>query len=376
MTKAPLLVIAAGGTGGHMFPAQALAETLLRNAAGRCGSRPTTRGARYAGGFPRRASKIDPRRPPPRFARGGAAAKLAMPRSGSAGGILSAIFGAMLTNRPAVGRGLRRLPDDPRALGGLRSSHACRRMIHEQNGVLGRVNHAFARRVERGRLRGLAHRVCPAGVDRVHHAGNPVRKAVLEARKRPPTSCPLATARIRLVVIGGSQGARILSDVVPQADFGTSARATILLRGSASRTRRASEDEERVTRLLPQGRGHRRPRSNRSSTTSPRRFTEAQLVISRAGRLLCRRPLGHRAALDPHPLRRRHRRPPDGQRTCNLVEAGAAILIPEKRSLRPKRSQRRNHLEFSTDPEAAELLAGNALTAGIGRTPANASRIW
>ncbi len=47
----PLLVIAAGGTGGHMFPAQALAETMLAR-----GWRVTLatdpRGARYAGGFP------------------------------------------------------------------------------------------------------------------------------------------------------------------------------------------------------------------------------------------------------------------------------------------------------------------------------------
>ncbi|MCE8469882.1 glycosyltransferase, partial [Rhodovulum sulfidophilum] len=49
--SAPLLVIAAGGTGGHMFPAQALAETMLARG-WRVKLSTDARGARYAGGFP------------------------------------------------------------------------------------------------------------------------------------------------------------------------------------------------------------------------------------------------------------------------------------------------------------------------------------
>ena len=49
--RTPLLVIAAGGTGGHMFPAQALAEEMLARG-WRVKLSTDTRGARYAGGFP------------------------------------------------------------------------------------------------------------------------------------------------------------------------------------------------------------------------------------------------------------------------------------------------------------------------------------
>ena len=85
--SAPLLVIAAGGTGGHMFPAQALAQEMLRR--GWAVTLSTdARGARYAGGFP---AEVERRRTAAAtFARGGAAAKLLAPFR-IAGGILAAI---------------------------------------------------------------------------------------------------------------------------------------------------------------------------------------------------------------------------------------------------------------------------------------------
>ena len=52
MAKAPLIVIAAGGTGGHMFPAQALSEALLQDG-WRVKLSTDERGARYTSGFPK-----------------------------------------------------------------------------------------------------------------------------------------------------------------------------------------------------------------------------------------------------------------------------------------------------------------------------------
>ena len=87
------------------------------------------------------------------------------------------------------------------------------RMIHEQNGVLGKVNEVFAKRVDAVAC-GTWPTTLPAGVKGIH-TGNPVRAAVLAregAGYIPPGDYPMS-----LVVIGGSQGARILSDVVPAA---------------------------------------------------------------------------------------------------------------------------------------------------------------
>ena len=76
MPREPLLVIAAGGTGGHMFPAQALAEQMVRRG-WRVKLSTDARGARYAGGFPHvvRVEQVASAT----FARGGIAAKLATP---------------------------------------------------------------------------------------------------------------------------------------------------------------------------------------------------------------------------------------------------------------------------------------------------------
>ncbi len=56
--SAPLVVIAAGGTGGHMFPAQALAEEMLRRG-WRVQLATDRRGLRYAGGFPEAVERIE-----------------------------------------------------------------------------------------------------------------------------------------------------------------------------------------------------------------------------------------------------------------------------------------------------------------------------
>ena len=71
-----LLLIAAGGTGGHMFPAQALAEAMLARG-WRVKLSTDARGARYAGGFPE-AVKVE-RVASATFARGGVVAKLLVP---------------------------------------------------------------------------------------------------------------------------------------------------------------------------------------------------------------------------------------------------------------------------------------------------------
>ena len=92
-----LLVIAAGGTGGHMFPAQALAEAMLEK-----GWRVTlstdARGARYAGGFPETVTIRHTASAT--FARGGILAKLIAPLR-ILGGVTATAF-AFIKDRPTV----------------------------------------------------------------------------------------------------------------------------------------------------------------------------------------------------------------------------------------------------------------------------------
>src|SRR5690606_23609864 len=107
-----------------------------------------------------------------------------------AGGIFAAVR-QMMRDRPAVVVGFGGYPTIP----ALSAAWILRRprMIHEQNGVLGRVNQVFARRVHRVAC-GTWPTALPAGLDAVH-TGNPVRAAVAEragAPYIPPGDYPMS----------------------------------------------------------------------------------------------------------------------------------------------------------------------------------------
>ena len=198
---APLLVIAAGGTGGHMFPAQALAEEMVKRG-WRVKLSTDARGARYAGGFPNEVEVTQVASAT--FARGGIAAKLLVPFRIIAG--IGAAKWRMLADRPSAVVGFGGYP----AIPAMAAAWALRvpRMIHEQNGVLGRVNQVFARRVDKVAC-GTWPTALPKGLDGIH-TGNPVRSAILYragAGYIPPGDYPMA-----ILVTGGSQAARLLSD--------------------------------------------------------------------------------------------------------------------------------------------------------------------
>ena len=89
-------------------------------------------------------------------------------------------------------------------------------MLHEQNAVLGRANRLLAPRVRRIAT-GFPLTAGLRPVDRpTVHTGNPVRPAVLavgQAKYKPPQR----GGTIELLILGGSQGARIMSEVMPPA---------------------------------------------------------------------------------------------------------------------------------------------------------------
>lgn len=261
------ILLAAGGTGGHMFPAQALAETLL-DRGWKVALSTDARGARFTQGFPAAVTVETVAAASP--GRGSIAARALAPlRIGA--GIAVAVL-RMVLNPPAVVVGFGGYPSVPALVAAWLLRRP--RLIHEQNAVPGRVNRAMARRVDRVAC-GLALAGPMPGATLVD-TGNPVR-AEVRARAGspyiPPGDYPLS-----LLVIGGSQGARLFSDVVPGAvaRLPESLRARLRVahqaRGEdAGRAAAAYEAAGIPAEVTP------------FFTDIARRLSEAQLVVSRAG---------------------------------------------------------------------------------------------
>ncbi|MGG5810388.1 undecaprenyldiphospho-muramoylpentapeptide beta-N-acetylglucosaminyltransferase [Falsiroseomonas sp. CW058] len=206
------IVIAAGGTGGHLFPAEALAAELA------------ARGERIALMTDARSSAYES----PAF---GGAERFVLKGSGLAGrGARAAARGALaLAAGTMEARGiLKRLdaaavvgfggyPSVPPLLAARTLGRARRPVtaLHEQNAVLGRANRMLAPGADLLALSVQDTTKVPASA-RVEVVGNPVRPA-LAALAGQPYSPPAEDGVIRLLVLGGSLGARVLADVVPAA---------------------------------------------------------------------------------------------------------------------------------------------------------------
>ncbi|MCI5042318.1 MAG: undecaprenyldiphospho-muramoylpentapeptide beta-N-acetylglucosaminyltransferase [Donghicola eburneus] len=308
----PLLLIAAGGTGGHMFPAQALAEAMLAKG-WRVKLSTDARGARYTGAFPD-AVKIEEVKSAT-FARGGALAKLLVPFK-IIGGIMSARSG-MSKEKPAVVVGFGGYPSIPAISAATWMSLP--RMIHEQNGVLGRVNRVFAAKVNKVAC-GTWPTDLPEGVEGIY-TGNPVRSAVLDKAAAPYVTPEDA---LNLLVIGGSQGARILSDVVPAAIAALPAD----LRGGITVSHQARGEDETRVKAFYQEAGIAADVQPFFSDV-PERMERAQLVISRSGASSVAdvTVIGRPAILVPFAAAT------GDHQTANargVVEAGGAVALSEK----------------------------------------------
>lgn len=198
-------LLAAGGTGGHMIPAHALAEELMRR--GHSVALVTDRrGARVPGLFGGVSVQVLPAGRIAGIRSWPAAARAIWRGRAEARGLIRQ-FG------PNVVVGFGGYPALPTLLAAL--SLGVPTALHEQNAVLGRVNRLLARFVAvvataYKRVDKLPRSVVPVLV------GNPVREAVLALRDQPYP--PLTDEGVfRLLVTGGSQGAAILSRVVPEA---------------------------------------------------------------------------------------------------------------------------------------------------------------
>lgn len=342
---APLLLIAAGGTGGHMFPAQALAEAMLAKG-WRVRLSTDARGARFAGGFPTGVEITEVSSAT--FARGGILARLLVPFR-ILGGVIAATY-RLWRDRPAVVVGFGGYPTIP----ALSAAVILRlpRMIHEQNGVLGRVNQLFASRVNKVAC-GTWPTALPDGVTG-EPTGNPVRATVLDragAGYIPPGDYPMS-----VVVIGGSQGARVLSDLVPAAIAALDPELRDRLR-VAHQAR-----EEDVPRVVAAYAAAAIPAEVEPFFADiPRRLSEAQLVISRSGASSVAdiSIIGRPAILIPFAAAT------GDHQTANakgLAESGAAVVLAENGLDVAQLS--REIAGILGAPERAELMARSALAQG------------
>jgi len=206
MSKRPIL-LAAGGTGGHLFPAQALAHAL--RARGLEVELVTDeRALRYGGEFPARATHTIAAATP----RGGSVPDKARAIATLGVGTLQA-FLLLMRMRPLAVVGFGGYPSVPP----LFSASLLRipTVLHEANAVMGRANSFLAGRVDMIAAGFPLAGVAGALADKIVVTGNPLRPAALAAAAQPYPD--FADGKLRLLVTGGSQGARVMADIVPPA---------------------------------------------------------------------------------------------------------------------------------------------------------------
>jgi len=206
---APLILLAAGGTGGHLFPAEALGVELMKRGL-RVRLVTDSRAVRYSGLFSKDmidvvASETVRGRSPLQLARTGLTLAL---------GTAMALR-LMRKLRPAAVVGFGGYPTVPPLLAA-RLSHIPN-IIHDANAVLGRANRLLSRHASAvaTSLPGVLDRD-PALAGKTTTVGTPMRPAILAAASMPYVP-PDPIGPFRLLVVGGSQGARVMSDIVPGA---------------------------------------------------------------------------------------------------------------------------------------------------------------
>jgi UDP-N-acetylglucosamine--N-acetylmuramyl-(pentapeptide) pyrophosphoryl-undecaprenol N-acetylglucosamine transferase len=307
------IALTAGGTGGHVFPALALAEELCDR-----GHAVVFITDSRGGGFGDSAGvavhKIS-------------AGRLGPGVVGKARGVAELALGYFQAR--AILR--RVVPNAVIGFGSYASvptMYAAARMglptlIHEQNAVLGRANRSIARRV--GRIATAFERVShlpSGGAQKVVRTGNPVRPAIVALGVQPYPDP--ATGCLRILVLGGSQGATVFSRIVPAAvgDLPPDLRGRLIIaqqcRAADLETARAAYAKLSVqVELAP------------FFADVPERLAQTHLMISRSGASTVAEltAAGRPAILVPFP------HATDDHQTANaraLADAGAGWLVPDR----------------------------------------------
>ena len=356
MSDKPLVILAAGGTGGHVFPAEALAAELQTRGY-RLALFTDKRGGNYSGVLGDLETK--------KLSAGGVAGR------GIFGKIMSALslgIGTLQAKRllgkmgPSVVVGFGGYASVPTMIAASLGGYAS--MIHEQNAVLGRANRLLAPKVKR---------ICTS-FDHVDHIGEvdenkiiftgmPVRSNIIEVRTTPYNELT-KDGPIEVLILGGSQGAQVFSDILPE----TFAKLPPKMRERLHITQQCRPEVLDETREA-----YKRNSLNVTLESFfddvPERLAKAHLLIARSGASTVAeattvgRPsilVPYPYAIDDHQSRNAHA----------IDEAGAGWLMPQEAFTADILSDRLEAL-FS-EPKTLNTTAAASLNAG---RPDAASRL-
>ncbi len=349
---APLILLAAGGTGGHLFPAEALGVELIRRGM-RVRLATDARALRYSGLFTRDMIDVVPSE----TVRG--RTPWALAHTGimlGAGIAVSLNLMRRLKPRAVVGFG--GYPTLPPLLAA--KLFGVPGIIHDANAVLGRANRFLSSRVSAiaTSLPGVLDRD-PQLSAKTTTVGTPMRPAILAAAAVKFVS-PEPNGPLRLLVVGGSQGARVMSDIVPPAVE----RLEPALWSRLVLTQQVREEDMVRVRAV-----YDRLKINAELapffSDLPARLASSQLVVSRsgAGTVAELAAIGRPSILVPLPGSI------DQDQFANagvLAQAGGAFRIPQ-----PEFTPERLAAEISAlAAEPARLTAMAAAARTVGRLDA------
>lgn len=341
-----IIVLAAGGTGGHLFPAEALGHELRRQGYS-VHLATDSRAERFAGKFPADDIHVVPSAT--------FASKNPFAMAKTAFTLWKGLRTArrlMTRLRPVAVVGFGGYPTVPPLLAS--TGLGIPTLIHEQNAVMGRANKALAKRVE-----AIAGGFLPEGkgeyAAKTVVTGNPVRPPVIDAAKIPYIASR-GEEPFRLVVFGGSQGAQFFSSAVPTAIslLEPALRARLIVTQQAR-----PEDKDRVTSCFA--------KLNAPADIAPffsdmaDRLAEAHLVICRSGASTVSEiaVIGRPAILVPYPYALDH---DQAANAAALVAEGGAQVVQQS-ELSPEKLSGLIAAAMN-EPERLEAMASAAKKAG------------
>ena len=317
MAQTALLV--AGGTGGHLFPALALREALTRRGWSVHVATDPRVGEMISGVPADHTHRIPSATIPSATIAGRSPMALMRAFMTMARGVMRSR--ALLKElKPAIVVGFGGYPTVPPAIAARLGAIPI--LAHEQNAVVGRANRLIIR-LGATLATGFDKPKSSAGAKRLVHVGNPIREAVASAAQ--PYRMPEPGGPFRLLVFGGSQGARVFSGLVPGALslLGEERRKRIIV------VQQARPEDVDATRDNYRG-------IEVEATVAPfftdmgEQLAAAHLVICRAGASTVAElaALGRPAILVPYPHALDH---DQAENARALADAGGAWLMPERR---------------------------------------------